>query len=413
MDPWKNATLSHIISVKGASMQTIFHEKIRLSVVVGKGSLTAYEAATLKPGDVVTTSDRDAGEYASVYFNSQLAAYGEIFVVDDVFAVRIVKTAWRTSPVPYPGETDELAEILDTEIQLASISVSLHQMKGAGPYTVVNLGKKHTPRDNAELLVAGIPAALGTVCFIGQGWAFRVSKVYHSAVRGATVHTSDSLIRKGQTAGELKIFDFTRPDKFSRDQLWTVQRIHARFIRNMAEISPVMSKYTVQIIDQLPYGEVLEKHGPGARSIIAEAASPKRPGPKKLPRAYYVEADDCGFPLAPETVEKLKTQAEITEIAPPFKSLVIFYKEESELAGWLRSHNVNDTVLPLLRNAWKQRISMKPLVGESADEDQARKLIQGNEMTLLVGLGPGDDGANSFSIVYPYIYLQKVLNRLS
>ena len=394
-------------------MQTIFHDKVNLSAVVGKGSITAYEAATLKPGDVVLASDREAGEYASIYLNTQLAGSGEIFVEDDVLTVRIVETAWKASPVPFPGETDELTESLDAEIRLASISISLREMKGAGPYTIINLGKKHTSRDNAELLVAGIPAALGTVCFIGQRWALQISRVYHSQAQDVSVHTSDSLIRKGQTPGELKIYDFTKPDKFSRDQLWNVRQIHGRFIRNLAELSPAMAGYTVLIIDQLPYAEALERYGEGARMIIAETAAPRRSEPGKRVRKFYVEAEDCVSPLPPENVEKLTRLAEMAETAPPFQSLVINYNEKSELAAYLRSHGVNDAVLPMLRNAWKQRVSMKPLIGQSADQEQARGLIPGNEMALLVRIGSDDAEPDSFSIVYPYIYLQKALGPLS
>lgn len=160
-------------------MKNLFSEPGILDVVVGRGCLTAYEAAHLTPGAYVKVSDRVPGDDVYLFFNSHLVGTGEVCVIDGMLAVRVRRITWNPSPIPFAGEAEELFGVLESRIRLASVPFSMNDLSGIGPYAVIALGKKLTADRIAELTVAGVPVALGTVGFVDDGkWALRIDEVY-------------------------------------------------------------------------------------------------------------------------------------------------------------------------------------------------------------------------------------------
>jgi hypothetical protein len=162
------------------SMKNLFDEPGVLDVVIGRGCLTAHEATHLAPGAYVRVSDRECGDDAYLFFNSHLIGTGEVCVIDGLLAVRVRKITWNPSPIPFAGEAEELFGVLESRIRLASVPFTMNDLSGIGPYSMIALGKKLTADRIAELTVAGVPVAVGTVGFFGGDgrWTIRIDEAY-------------------------------------------------------------------------------------------------------------------------------------------------------------------------------------------------------------------------------------------
>ena len=143
-------------------MESFLKEKGKLALSIGESHLSAYEVSILKPGDIVNTS-RPAGEGFSVYFNGYHLFTGEVVIIDTTFGLRVTTFIPPKSSFDVFTNLDDAVEMLPAMIQLGSIEISLSQLKGVGPGTIINLDTPFSTEEDADLLVAGIPVARGKV----------------------------------------------------------------------------------------------------------------------------------------------------------------------------------------------------------------------------------------------------------
>lgn len=71
----------------------------------------------------------------------------------------------------------------------------------------------------------------------------------------------------------VKLYDFKRPDKFSREHIKTLQIIHESFSRlsttNLSAVLRYICEVTIEIIDQMTFGEyMLEIPNPSTIGVI-------------------------------------------------------------------------------------------------------------------------------------------------
>jgi flagellar motor switch protein FliN/FliY len=69
-------------------MQSLEDVPVRVTVEVGRASLTLAELVDLRPGSLVEL-DREAHEPADILVNGKVVARGEIVTMDDSYGVRI------------------------------------------------------------------------------------------------------------------------------------------------------------------------------------------------------------------------------------------------------------------------------------------------------------------------------------
>jgi flagellar motor switch protein FliN/FliY len=82
-----------------ASIEVLNDVRVQLRVELGAARLQVQDVLKLGAGAVVPL-DRLAGEPVNVFLNDRLVARGEVLVVDDNFAVRILEVV--ASPPPRP-----------------------------------------------------------------------------------------------------------------------------------------------------------------------------------------------------------------------------------------------------------------------------------------------------------------------
>ena len=83
-----------------ASIEMLNDVRVQLRVELGAARLQVQDVLKLGAGAVVPL-DRLAGEPVNVYLNDRLVARGEVLVVDDNFAVRVLEIV--SSPPPRPS----------------------------------------------------------------------------------------------------------------------------------------------------------------------------------------------------------------------------------------------------------------------------------------------------------------------
>ncbi len=196
---------------------------------------------------------------------------------------------------------------------------------------------------------------------------------------------------------KIKIYDFKRPDKFSKEQIRTVQNMHETFARLTTTTLSASMRALVNVhvasVDQLTYEEFI-------RSI---------PTPTTL---------------AVVSMDPLKGQA-ILEIDPSVTFTIIdrLFGGSGEGAKLNREltdieHSVMEgiivRILGNMREAWTTVIDLRPRLSQIETNPQFAQIVPPSEMVVLVTLETkvGEvEGMMNFCI--PYMTIEPIVSKLS
>ncbi|MFA6855700.1 MAG: flagellar motor switch protein FliM [Treponema sp.] len=197
---------------------------------------------------------------------------------------------------------------------------------------------------------------------------------------------------------KIKIYDFKRPDKFSKEQLRTVSNMHETFARLTTTSLSAQLRSLVHVhvasVDQLTYEEFI-------RSI---------PTPTTL---------------AVVNMDPLKGNA-VLEIDPTITFCVIdrLFGGRGTTTG-NKNRDLTDIeqsvmegiivrILANMREAWTQVIDLRPRLGQIETNPQFAQIVPPSEMVVLVTLETkvGDEeGMMNFCI--PYLTIEPIISKLS
>lgn len=197
----------------------------------------------------------------------------------------------------------------------------------------------------------------------------------------------------------IKIYDFRRPDKFSRDQIRTVEIMHESFSRLAAadlsmRLAAVVSLH-VASVDQLTYEEFIRSI-PNPTSIGVIYMDPLR-GSAVL-EIDPVVANTCIDRLCGTRPDQLSVRQarEHTEL-------------EAGIMGWLY-----DRLMGHLRSAWTPILDLKPSLLDIVNVPAFAQVAPPNEMVILVTFETVIDGFEGMiNLMLPYLTIEPILNRLS
>lgn len=196
---------------------------------------------------------------------------------------------------------------------------------------------------------------------------------------------------------KIKIYDFKRPDKFSKEQIRTVSIMHETFARltTTALSAQLRSLINVHVasVDQLTYEEFI-------RSI---------PNPKTL---------------GVINMDPLKGSA-ILEVDPAITFAIIDRLFGGQGEGTKVTRDLTDIeqtvmegiivrILGNMREAWSQVIDLRPRLGQIETNPQFAQIVPPSEMVVLVTLETkvGDvEGMMNFCI--PYLTIEPIISKLS
>jgi flagellar motor switch protein FliM len=216
-----------------------------------------------------------------------------------------------------------------------------------------------------------------------------------TAISTGEVDATDYSAAKEQK--KVKIYDFRRPDKFSKDHIRTLQMMHETFARLTttalsAQLRALVSVH-VASVDQLTYEEFI-------RSI---------PNPTTL---AVINMD----PLKGSAVLEIDPSITFTIIDKLFGGLGEASKISRELTDIELSvmEGIIVRILGNLREAWSNVIDLRPRLGNIETNPQFAQIVPPNDMVVLITLETkvGDvEGMTNLCI--PYISIEPIISKLS
>ncbi len=196
---------------------------------------------------------------------------------------------------------------------------------------------------------------------------------------------------------KVKIYDFRRPDKFSKDQIRTLQMMHETFARLTttalsAQLRALVSVH-VSSVDQLTYEEFIRSI-PNPTTLAVINMDP-------LKGSSILEIDpSITFTIIDKLFggrgEPIKLSRELTDI------------ELSVMEG------IVVRILGNLREAWSNVIDLRPRLGTLETNPQFAQIVPPNDMVVLITLETkvGDvEGMTNLCI--PYITIEPIIGKLS
>ncbi len=218
-----------------------------------------------------------------------------------------------------------------------------------------------------------------------------------SAISSGDSESTQSSSKNFTEQKKVKIYDFRRPDKFSKDQIRTVQMMHETFARLITTALSAKLRAIVEVhvtsVDQLTYEEFI-------RSI---------PNPTTL---SLINMD----PLKGSSILEIDPSITFTIIERLFGGAGEHYRIHRELTD-IELSVIEGTIVHLLgylREAWSNVIDLRPRLGTIETNPQFAQIVPPNEMVLLINFET--KVANSegmLNLCIPYITIEPIIQKLS
>ncbi|MDR2537981.1 MAG: flagellar motor switch protein FliM [Treponema sp.] len=196
---------------------------------------------------------------------------------------------------------------------------------------------------------------------------------------------------------KVKIYDFKRPDKFSKEQIRTVSIMHETFARltttSLSANLRSMVHVHVASVDQLTYEEFIRSIPTPTTLAIINMDPLKGNAIFEIDPAVTFSIIDRLFG---GTGEGSKAQHELTDIEQSVMESIIV------------------RMLGNMREAWTTVIDLRPRLGQIDTNPQFAQIVPPNEMVVLVTLETkvGDiEGMMNFCI--PYLTIEPIISKLS
>jgi flagellar motor switch protein FliM len=207
----------------------------------------------------------------------------------------------------------------------------------------------------------------------------------------------DEFIEASSEQKKIKIYDFRRPDKFSKDHIRTLQMIHETFARLATtslsgQLRGIVGMH-VSSVDQLTYEEFIRSiPNPTTLSVI---------NMDPLMGSVVLEIDpSITFTIIDKILgglgEATKINRELTDI------------ELSVMEGLIVRINGN------LREAWSGIIDLRPMLANIETNPQFAQIVPPNDMIVLITLETKiEDVEGMVNLCIPYVTIEPLLGKLT
>ncbi|MBP3710687.1 MAG: flagellar motor switch protein FliM [Treponema sp.] len=197
---------------------------------------------------------------------------------------------------------------------------------------------------------------------------------------------------------KIKIYDFKRPDKFSKEQLRTVSNMHETFARLTTTSLSAQLRSLVHVhvasVDQLTYEEFIRSIPTPTTLAVVNMDPLKGNAVLEIdPTITFCMIDRLFGGRGTTTGNKNR---DLTDI------------EQSVMEG------IIVRILANMREAWTQVIDLRPRLGQIETNPQFAQIVPPSEMVVLVTLEMkvGDEeGMMNFCV--PYLTIEPIISKLS
>jgi flagellar motor switch protein FliM len=218
-----------------------------------------------------------------------------------------------------------------------------------------------------------------------------------TAISSGDIDTEDVATHSESSNRKIKIYDFKRPDKFSKEQIRTVSIMHETFARLTTTSLSANLRSLVQVhvasVDQLTYEEFIRSI-PNPTTLAVINMDP-------LKGSAILEIDPA---ITFSIIDRLfGGKGEGTKVTRDLTDI-----EQSVMEG------IIVRILGNMREAWSQVIDLRPRLGQIETNPQFAQIVPPTEMVVLVTLETkvGEvEGMMNFCI--PYLTIEPIISKLS
>ena len=346
-------------------MEHAFDMAGRLDLVVTRGWISGWELANLERGSVVTGNSLNAGQDGELTLDGRFLARGSVVVLGDggggpdCIAVRIESFERESFVDPEPDRGVSLAELLPFEIVLEGCRYSLRELEGVGIGTIVSMDAAY-PAGTGEsdlpalaLVAAGRVAARGKAVVSGESFGLLLDTCADPVPWSGDPRFSGAVLRRGKTPGmRLKLYDWRRPDCFTKNQIAAIEAIHRGALDALGGLSPDAPALSVTIVDQMNYREYLDSLGTeplilhselGGRGWAYEREDRVAPAVRSL-----VQPREPAVPLSAEVEGRVEDYRATREERAERRPLLAFATGDARLSA-----GDGELLVRALRSGWR------------------------------------------------------------
>lgn len=204
-------------------------------------------------------------------------------------------------------------------------------------------------------------------------------------------------IQSEQKQPKIKIYDFKRPDKFSKDQIRTLYMLHENFARLLNTYLSAHLRALVHVnvvsVDQLTYEE-----------FIRSLANPSVIGVFEMP------------PLKGNVILEINTNIAFSIIDRMFGGVGSSTVKPRALTDIEEAiiRRVMNKSLESFQEAWKQVISIEPRLEAIESNPQFTQIVPPSDMVVIVTLQTKIGQAEGLiNICIPYLVLEPIMSKLT
>ena len=218
-----------------------------------------------------------------------------------------------------------------------------------------------------------------------------------AAISSGDVETGEKATVTQHETRKIKIYDFKRPDKFSKEQIRTVSIMHETFARLTTTALSANLRSLVQVhvasVDQLTYEEFVRSIPNPTTMAVINMDPLKGSGILEIdPGITFAIIDRLFGGQGEET----KVTRDLTDIETTVMEGIIV------------------RILANMRESWNQVIDLRPRLGQIETNPQFAQIVPPTEMVILVALQTkvGEvEGMMNFCI--PYLTIEPIISKLS
>jgi flagellar motor switch protein FliM len=201
----------------------------------------------------------------------------------------------------------------------------------------------------------------------------------------------------GAAESEARIYDFRRPNKFSKEQMRTLQIIHENFARILTNFLSAYLRTPVQIklagVSQVTFEEFIFSLPTPTLMAVFKTAADEGSAMLETNTQFVFPIIDLLFGGEGEAPKKTR---ELTEIEITVMRRII------------------SRMLENLRYAWEDVLVMSPEIENMDTNPQFNQMIASNETVALITLATQIRNSHGLiNICFPYITLERVLTHLT
>ncbi len=369
-----------------------------LEIILAKGHLSPAQLRKLEVGSVVLLLDRCPGEPATITCNGRELALVEVYKKDDRWFFQIFDGDWKPKSLPGRLSTERLLDQLPIELRLWSGRVDARTLSSLGAGSVLSAVTGDPRGVVAELTVFGGVVAVGVPVISGEFWGIQITDVvadgWNQGIGTMPTGVPD----------DLKIYDFSKPDRFSRDQIHALAVLHNTIADRLANFVPHVRSITLRLVDQIAWHEIAEFVDPGASFSELSAGYTVTDGSRSRAdqEIEYFNDLDTGK-SDPDWDRKFRQRAHDMATALPLERVLI---------GWSGTPDQLpvELVTSALEHSWGRLFPVQFADQTDWQTPLRQDFLEDFEMVVFVRL-QADNG--NLTVTYPYRYLRKLLGLLA